>query len=190
VKRVHASTAKANAGVRYITGMDGIRRAVPVAPREAALSPRTVLQNMTAAAAMAMRPLADAEPVFTGHGRRAGGQRLARAGLADALGAVAAAGDCLWAGGHGAGGLDGDGAGDYARLRRTAHGPGRRQTSAAPAAVAPTPAVQAPAVAPTPQKTGLQQILDDFVAANGSHFEIVVKDLKTGETATLIRTSR
>jgi beta-lactamase class A len=180
LKRVHASTAKANAGVRYITGMDGIRRAVPVGPREAALSPRTVLQNMTAAPAMAMRPLADAEPVFadTADELAASGWhapawrmpsvRWGRPAIAFGLVATALVASTVTV------------RAIAAPPTVTAHA-----ETAAPAAVAPTPAVKAPVVAPTPQKTGLQQILDDFVAANGSHFEVVVKDLKTGETATI-----
>src|SRR6185369_8478089 len=47
----------------------------------------------------------------------------------------------------------------------------------------PASAVAAVTPAPTPQKSGLQQILDDFAAANPGKFGIVVKDLTTGETA-------
>jgi hypothetical protein len=47
LRRVHASTARANAGVRYITGMDGIRRAVPVI---GPVTPREVLERVQAPA--------------------------------------------------------------------------------------------------------------------------------------------
>jgi beta-lactamase class A len=39
------------------------------------------------------------------------------------------------------------------------------------------------AAAGVPQKMGLQQLLDNFVSANPGHFNIVVKDLTTGEYA-------
>ncbi len=52
------------------------------------------------------------------------------------------------------------------------------QKPAAPAVVAATPT-------PTPVKAGLQEILNNFVAANPDKFGIVVKDLTTGQTATI-----
>jgi beta-lactamase class A len=56
------------------------------------------------------------------------------------------------------------------------------RTAPAPSAAA---APIAAAVAPTPQKTGLQQLLDNFAAANADKFGIVVKDMTTGETASV-----
>lgn len=174
VRRVHASTAKANAGVRYITGMDGIRRAVIVAPRDTA-TPRHVLQSLQ------MAPIGAAEPVFTqtveelapASMRRAWPMpsvRWQRPAIAFGLVATALVASTV--------------------TMRAITTPRSLTASAAETtatqAAAPTPAkLAAPAVAPTPQKTGLQQILDDFVAVNGNHFGIVVKDLKTGETATI-----
>ncbi len=54
--------------------------------------------------------------------------------------------------------------------------------------VASTPKPVVPAVVaatPTPQKPGLQHILDTFVAPYPNKFGIVVKDLTTGQTATI-----
>jgi beta-lactamase class A len=71
--------------------------------------------------------------------------------------------------------------------RTTAHTQTSSTTrvSTASAATAPAPVKAAPAAAPAvvPQKTGLQQILNDFAAANTDKWGIVVKDMKTGETA-------
>jgi beta-lactamase class A len=37
-KKLHRSTMRANAGVRFVTGMDGVRRQVPLTPREAVIN--------------------------------------------------------------------------------------------------------------------------------------------------------
>lgn len=50
--------------------------------------------------------------------------------------------------------------------------------------LAPTPAAAAPAVvAQQNQEAALQQLLTAFAASHGNHYNIVVKDLKTGATA-------
>ena len=51
--------------------------------------------------------------------------------------------------------------------------------------IAPNASAAAPAVAPTPVTTGLQQILNNFVGNNSSMYGIVVKNLATGETASI-----
>lgn len=61
----------------------------------------------------------------------------------------------------------------------------RASTGQAAQSPAPTPAIAAATPAPTPQKTGLQELLNNFVAANPDKFGIVVKDLTTGETASI-----
>lgn len=181
VKRVHASTAKANAGVRYITGMDGIRRAVPAAAPAVPerVTPRAVLETLVEAPAPVAAPMV-ADDGAAGWQPQLPSWRMPAIGWkrpAIAFGLVATA---LVA--------------STVTMRAitspkavTAHAEttANAQATAAPAAAVQTPEAKAPAVAPTPQKTGLQQILDDFVAVNGNHFEIVVKDLKSGETATI-----
>jgi beta-lactamase class A len=50
---------------------------------------------------------------------------------------------------------------------------------------APAQAVAAATPAPTPQKTGLQQLLTNFAAANPDKYSIVVKDMTTGDVASI-----
>ena len=64
----------------------------------------------------------------------------------------------------------------------TARAAERTAPSSVPAG---TPVAAAVAVAPTPQKTDLQQLLNTFAAANTGKFDIVVKDMTTGETASV-----
>jgi beta-lactamase class A len=59
-----------------------------------------------------------------------------------------------------------------------------RAATAAPVAAQAAPVKQASAaVAPAPIKEGLQQLVDNFANANPGQWGIVVKDLKTGQTA-------
>jgi beta-lactamase class A len=55
--------------------------------------------------------------------------------------------------------------------------------STASADTAVAQATSAPSAAPKPHKSGLQPLLNNFAASGGSNFAIVVKDLRTGETA-------
>ena len=57
--------------------------------------------------------------------------------------------------------------------------------SASSKSLAPVPAAAAAVSTPTAQKNGLNQILSDFTAANPDKFGIVVKDMSTGESASI-----
>ncbi len=159
----------APAAMRYVTGMDGIRRPVAMP------TPREVLGNLAAPAlATAGGLAADMPPAAL--------QRPWRSRPVVAFGLVAAA---LVA------------AGATASIVNT-HRPitAAAETSRSTAASKPAAAgAAAQAVAqPTPnaaalaaqQQAGLQNVLNDFMAAHaGSPFNIVVKDLKTGATASI-----
>lgn len=171
MRRISAATSRATTGVRYVTGMDGIRRAVPTAP---ATSPREVLRNMQAPAPQAVLAPAVAEamieataPVWKLPSLRLPAIEWRRPAMAFGLVAMALVAS-----------------GVTIKFMTAERGVTARAETTAPS-LAPTPAQAAPVVAPTPQKTGLQQILDSFVATNGDMFGIVVKDMKTGETAAI-----
>lgn len=68
-------------------------------------------------------------------------------------------------------------------IARAAASSERKIVSSSPTPAAP--ALTAAAPAPLPQKTGLQQILDSFATAYPDKFEIVVKDMNTGESAVI-----
>jgi beta-lactamase class A len=171
MKRVHASTARANAGVRYITGMDGVRRPV-------AMTPRAVLQNLQA-------PVFTDTPVFTEElvdevhvggihwpAVRIPGFAWPKPAIAFGLVATALVASTV----------------TVRAIATPQTITARAETAAAAQTAAPAPspvASVAPAVAPAAQKTGLQTILDNFAAGNLDKFGIVVKDLKTGQTASL-----
>jgi beta-lactamase class A len=172
-KKVHASTARANAGVRYVTGMDGIRRAVVMTPRE-------MLHNMQAPA-VATGPVfaetaAELDAPASRWALRVPGIAWQRPAIAFGLVATALAVSTVTVQAL------------STPKSSTARADAPATHSAAQNLVQSTaPAAPAASAAPAaaPQKSGLQQILDDFVAANGDKFGIVVKDMKSGETAAI-----
>ncbi len=154
MRPLSAATQRATAGVRYATGIDGLRRPV-VAP-----SPREIMETLVAPVPAAA-PVAPAAPAT----------KPWQAKTAVAFGLVATA---LIASGVAAFSIN-------------------SRESVATQAAAPTPVKTAPALAATPAPTpdqrqaALQQLLNDFAAGQsaGGHFNIVVKDLKTGLTASI-----
>jgi beta-lactamase class A len=143
---------------RYVVGMDGIRRPAPVTPRE-------MLANLQPAEAVAEIQA----PAWRMPSLRMPSIAWKRPAMAFGLVATALVASSV-------------AAFALATPRTTT---ARAETTKT---VAPTPVqtkVAAVAPAPTPQKTGLQQLLSEFAAANGDKFGIVVKDLKTGETASV-----
>jgi beta-lactamase class A len=144
---------------RYVVGMDGIRRPVPPAPRD-------VIAAMQAAPAM----VAEAEaPVWAMPSLRLPQIAWKRPAIAFGLVATALVTTTAMAG--------------YVTHQQPATA--RASSGHAAQASAPAPKAAAAAPAAAPQKAGLQQLLDGFVAANPDKFGIVVKDLTTGETASV-----
>jgi beta-lactamase class A len=151
---------------RYVVGMDGIRRPAPLTPREMLANMQAPEVAVSAVAASA----AVAAPAWRLPSLRMPSIGWKRPAAAFGLVATALVASSL-----------------AAQALATPHAAARADSAVA-GATAPAPAAsKAPAVAPAPvpQKTGLQQLLNDFVAAHGDQFGIVVKDLKTGETATI-----
>lgn len=156
------------ASTRFVTGMDGIRRQVAV-PTAA----RTMLANM-------VEPALQADILIpyplVGPSVGAGSTLRERAwGRQIGFGLVASA---LIAGGA----LTWNAISPVARVSANV------QTQPVVQASSPGPdlAAKAAALAVTAQSAGLDQLLRDFVAANvGSGIGIVVKDLKTGATASV-----
>lgn len=161
VKKINAHSSKANLGVRYITGMDGIRRQAPVSPRE-------VLRNIQTLPKVAPVPATVAEVAVANFPRPALTLpklrwRAPLAGLAMVVAVVLAT---------------------EAFLVPAINANKVNAASVTPKTVQNSPAkTPAPAVAPQDQKQ-LDQILSNFVAPYPNEWSIVVKDLKTGETAT------
>lgn len=145
---------------RYIVGMDGIRRPAPISPREMLTNMQTAASEVPAAVA--------AKPAFSFPAvswRLPSGVAWKRPAIAFGLVATA-----LIASGITVGVLT-------TPKTSTAH---------AETASAGKPAeAKAAAPAPTPQKAGLQDLLNNFAAGNLDKFGIVVKDLKTGATASI-----
>jgi len=149
---------------RYVVGMDGIRRPVPATPRE-------VLANMQAPAPLAAvvaATVAEAATLPEAAPWQLPSLRLPsiewrRPAAAFVLVAVATTASWL-------------------ALHTVATPKSTTANAADTAASAPKPAKAAPGVPET--KAGLQSIIDNFVNANTpSNWGIVVKDLKTGQTA-------
>jgi beta-lactamase class A len=158
-KKIHKATARANSGVRYVTGMDGIRRAVPLTPRE-------MLANVGAPAIAeleAVLPMPAPADMVLAAPRKVAWQRpvIAFGLVATSLLVSAFA---------------------VQALNMRAHNAGAKAQAAESA---PAPVKSAPVVAatPAPQKAGLQELVNEFAAANPDKWGIVVKDLKTGQTA-------
>lgn len=150
---------------RYVVGMDGIRRPVAVSPRE-------VLANMSAPAQVAPAvlagPIADVMAVPEPTPWQQPSLRLPsiewkRPAAAFALVALTVTASWL-------------------TLRAITTPKSTTAEAADTAASAPAPVKAAPVVAET--KPGLQSVIDNFVNANTpANWGIVVKDLKTGQTA-------
>ncbi|MDF2461078.1 MAG: serine hydrolase [Candidatus Saccharibacteria bacterium] len=155
--RINARPAAAQ---RYVVGMDGIRRPVP-------LTPRDMLVNMEAPAVAAEAPVVMAEaaalatPAWRLPSLRLPQIDWKRPAVAFSLIATAVM---------------------VSAFGYQAMSTPKSVASTTVSAPAPVKSV-APAVAPAPVKEGLQKLIDDFAAANGGSWGIVVKDLKTGQTA-------
>lgn len=166
---------------RFVVGMDGIRRAVAVSPREALTRMHGPVDEPIVQASPSLPPLAVASPAAAAVIApelpvwRMPSLRLPQIGWrrpAIAFGLIATA---LVA------------SGSVVRVMAT---PQATTASAAAERLGSAPgastlAAVAPTPAPTPAKTGLQEILNNFVAANPDKFGIVVKDMNTGETASI-----
>jgi beta-lactamase class A len=152
----------------YVVGMDGIRR--PVAP-----SPREVLANIQTPGPMSVPPAVAATPALAAKAPTAvepwkmPSLRLPQIEWKRPAAAFALVALAVFASGA---------------AMRVISGPktvtANAESSQSAPSVAPSP-VKVAAV--TPQKTGLQDIINGFVAPNADKWGIVVKDLKTGQTA-------
>jgi beta-lactamase class A len=154
---------------RFVVGMDGIRRPVPASPRE-------MLSRMAAPEVVAPAPVmavAAPTPVWQMPSLRLPHVEWKRPAIAFGLVATA-----LVASGVVATSL-------ATPQATTARAATERPTTAPSPVVAAAPAVAAATPAPTPVKTGLQELLNNFAAGNPGMFGIVVKDMTTGETATI-----
>jgi beta-lactamase class A len=156
-----APVVRAAAARRYVVGMDGIRRPVP------AVTPLDVLANMVApepepaAPAMLAEAMTMPTPAWQLPSLRLPEIDWKRPAVAFALVA-----SVLMVGTFG-----------Y-------HVASTPRTVARAVAAEQQPAAKpVAAVAPAPVKEGLQQLVDNFAAANPDQWGIVVKDLKTGQTA-------
>lgn len=139
----------------YTVGMDGIRRPVMPTPREAVV-------NMQAAAM-------EATPVWQMPSLRLPQIAWKRPAIAFGLVATALVASTVMVG----------------ALTTPSNSTARASERSAPAPNAAVKPAAAAAVVPTPQRTGLQQLLDTFTAANADKFGIVVKNMTTGETASI-----
>ena len=162
-----AALATPAAGVRYVTGIDGIRRPTAMP------TPREVVASLTAPAAAPIITPTEPEAAAALTGAR---PWLARPAIAFSLVATA-----LVASGAAAAAVTTHRAATPAKAAATAQAaksaPAPSQAPAAPAVVAPTP---------DPRQASLQQLLNQFVATNtGGSYNIMVKDLKTGLTASI-----
>ncbi len=177
MRPISAATSRANRGVRYVTGMDGVRRAVRTLGPTA-----TGPANQPVTAQPIAMTQAQPKTVAAVGARRVGrswlGWRRLAAGAGFAVVALAVSGVTVRA--------------LSAPKAVTAHAEAVAATAApsTPSATpSPSPSTPAPSPtttpAPTPRAANLQHLLDGFVAVNGSQFGIVVKDLKTGETAAI-----
>jgi beta-lactamase class A len=154
VKKINAHSSRANLGVRYITGMDGIRRQAP-------MSPRDVLENIQGAAVM--QSVANATPLPRLRIPKIS-MRLTIAGVSIIVISVVAAQAFLIPG-------------------LTTSKASASASATRPSDTPPAPKRAAPAATVENQQQ-LNQILANFVASDPDDWGIVVKDLKTGVSAT------
>jgi beta-lactamase class A len=177
-KPISAATSRANSGVRYVTGMDGVRRPLVAAPR-------TVSAPQVAAVPRPEAPLPSPAPRF---------DAPALAGVGGAAVLAQPTGRQLpalrwpafeWKRPAIAFGLVATALIASGLAVRAVASP--RSTTAHAETVQLAPSTK-PSIAPVasvaPQKTGLQNLLNNFVAANPDKWGIYIKDLSTGETAT------
>jgi beta-lactamase class A len=156
-KPISRATSRSMSGVRYVTGMDGVRR--PVA------APAQRPMRAAAAVAAAAGPQMPARPA---HNARRLWRRRARAGLQRRAVGFALVATALVTSGMAVRAV-------ATPRTTTAHA----ETVPAAATVAPSPAL-----ASAPKSAGdLQALINNVAAANPDKLNIVVKDLKTGETA-------
>lgn len=157
---------------RYVVGMDGIRRPVPMSPREALAR---MHEPEMAAPALAADPTVAAAatlPVWKMPSLRLPHVEWKRPAVAFGLVATA-----LVASGITVNTL----ATPQASTARAAGERAATQPPVSPAAPAVVPATPTP----IPAQAGLQALLDNFAAANPGKFGVVVKDLTTGATASV-----
>jgi beta-lactamase class A len=159
MRPISAHTSKANSGVRYVTGMDGVRRAMRPVPRPDAAAVATV-------PAMAARPVET--PVWSLPSLRLPQINWKRPAMAFGLVAMAFVASAL-----------------AVRLIATPSTTTARAAQETPAASPAQTATVTPQPTATPQSASLQQLLNDFAANYPNHFGIVVKDLTTGQTASV-----
>jgi beta-lactamase class A len=163
-KPISRATSRANRGVRYATGMDVVRRPAKTKLAQTP-SPREVLERMQAAAAEQPPQAAVAvastmsAPLALPRTPIAARFDWKRPVIAFSLVALALVSSGL--------------------AVRAVTSP--RTSTASADASQPS---QGKASAVSPHKAGLQKLLNDFVSSNPDKFGIVVKNLKTGETAT------
>jgi beta-lactamase class A len=158
---------------RFVVGMDGIRRPVVASPREA-LSRMQAPDVIAAAPAVAM---VAPTPIWQMPSLRLPHVEWKRPAIAFGLVATA-----LVASGVMATALATPQA---TTARASSNERTAARTAPSPAGSPAAAAVVAATPAPAPVKTGLQQLLDGFVASNPDKFGIVVKDMTTGETASI-----
>ena len=154
--------------VRFVTGMDGIRRqiAAPTVARAMLASmAEPILPNTSLTPYAAEAMVIGAVPAYH---ERAWGRQIGFGLVASAL---IAGGALTW-----------NVVGPVAQVSASVQSQPVVQASSS----GPDLAAKAAALAVTAQSAGLDQLLRDFVAANGgSGFGVVVKDLKTGATASV-----
>jgi beta-lactamase class A len=143
-KRLHASTLRSNAGVRYATGIDGMRRPV-TEPALATAEPRRVRRR--------------SRRKVRGNGRPVLATSLVVVTIALALSATALLKEQ-----------------NFLASNRPA------VQAAIAATAAPTPTATP---TPTPPPIDAQPLLNAFAAKYPGKFSIVVKDLTTGQTASI-----
>jgi beta-lactamase class A len=151
---------------RFTVGMDGIRRPVPASPREA-LSRMHAPEPVLAPAMAATAPT----PVWSMPSLRLPHVEWKRPAIAFGLVATALV----------ASGVAVTSMSTPETVTARASADKTAPAPAAAAAAAITPATPTP----VPAQAGLQQLLDNFAAANPGKFSIVVKDLTTGATASI-----
>lgn len=148
------------ASVRYVTGIDGIRRRSPETVA------RAMLTNMQAPLAVESIPevLSQTLEGSLAYPGRSWGRQIGFGLVASAL---IVAGAYSW------------------QAARSTSGVRASTANAQAAGVQPSPdaVAAAAALAVTQQESGLQQLLSSFVTGRESQFGIVIKDLKTGATA-------
>ncbi len=156
MKPINAATSRATAGVRYVTGMDGVRRAMrPTTPRQ-------VLATVVEAPVVTPQPVAKPAPTPARTATPARPSFWRRSVVTTSLVLMA----LVTAGGT------------------TLSLQTERSVVADSQVPTPTNAAVTATPSPTP-KSGLQELLNNFNAKHPGIYSIVVKDLKTGQTATI-----